>query len=147
MKSGRWQREEVLRIPFSAETKLLSSTMLSCKMREPHAKSVKISPFHRGEYAFSLGFLHILPVAPALLKKWSNPVDSVDGLNRVRDLFAKTNIETSKANEKPTQEDRGFHSYRVVSRYRHHRHSGRLVAARLGSRESQSATHQLHQQS
>src|ERR1035437_4799576 len=71
-------------------------------------------------------------------QNWTNRVDSVDGIGNVRGLFAKTTIETSKAYENLTQKDRGFHSYRVVSRYCHHRHSGRLVAACLGSRQSQS---------
>jgi hypothetical protein len=32
-----------------------------------------------------------MPLASALLKEWSNPVDSVDGIGNVRGLFAKKN--------------------------------------------------------
>ena len=61
-------------------------------MREAHAKCVKISPIAQSEYAFSLGFRRRQALAPALLNKNSNPVDSVDGIGRVRGLFAKTKL-------------------------------------------------------
>ena len=58
-------------------------------MREPHAKCVKISPATQMEYAFCLGFHQKGTVAPPLLGKMLNRVDSVDGSSKVRGLFAK----------------------------------------------------------
>jgi hypothetical protein len=61
-------------------------------MREPHAKCVKIPPTPTMRHAYSLGFLQKPPVAPPLLRKYSIRVDSVDGIGRVRGLFAKTKL-------------------------------------------------------
>jgi hypothetical protein len=68
-------------------------------MREPHAKCVKISRFTRAAYAISLGFCWKSGLAPSLLTRESNRVDSVDGSDKVRGLFAITKIETSKVYE------------------------------------------------
>jgi hypothetical protein len=57
-------------------------------MRELHAKGVRIPHIAGVAHAYSLGFWHIMPLASALLKKWTDRVDSVDGLVKVRGLFA-----------------------------------------------------------
>ena len=59
-------------------------------MREAHAKCVKTSPIMQGEHSYSLGFRRKRALALPLLSKDSNRVDSVDGIGRVRGLFAKT---------------------------------------------------------
>src|SRR5439155_11588949 len=93
-------------------------------MRDPHAKCVKISRALGVAPAVFFGFRPKTAVAPSLLKTVSNQVDSVNGWTRLRVLSAKTKHETSKDYEKRSQKNRGFHSYRVVSRYCHHRHPG-----------------------
>ena len=61
-------------------------------MREAHAKCVKTSPIMQGEHSYSLGFRRKRALALPLLSKDSNRVDSVDGIGRVRGLFAKTKL-------------------------------------------------------
>jgi prepilin-type N-terminal cleavage/methylation domain-containing protein len=58
-------------------------------MREPRAKCVRISRIAPIEYAISLGFPQKPVLAPALLRYLTKRVDSVDGLGKVRGLFAK----------------------------------------------------------
>jgi hypothetical protein len=61
-------------------------------MREAHAKCVKISPRTQMQHAFSLGFLEKATLAPPLLSVEAIRVNSVDGIGRVRGLFAKTKL-------------------------------------------------------
>ena len=52
------------------------------QMREFHAKRVRISLLAWRDNAYSLGFLDIMALAYALLKEWTDRVDSVDGINK-----------------------------------------------------------------
>jgi prepilin-type N-terminal cleavage/methylation domain-containing protein len=61
-------------------------------MREAHAKCVKISPLTPLEHPNSLGFREKSALAPPLLSVKANRVDSVDGIGRVRGLFAKLKL-------------------------------------------------------
>ena len=51
-----------------------------------------LTHFTRMAHAFSLDFCRKQPLAPALLRKGSDRVDSVDGIGKVRGLFAKTKL-------------------------------------------------------
>src|SRR5262245_18668825 len=115
-------------------------------MRESHAECVKISRGVGGPHLNFFGFRPKTHLAWPLLKSKKNRVDSVKDFPRVHGLSAKTKLKPGKSNEEITEENRGFHSHRVVSRYCHHRYLGRHAAACARSRQGPRATHQLHQQ-
>lgn len=74
-----------------------TTCMPGCRMREAHAKCVKSSPPSDGVVVDSLGFWGKVALAPSLLSKMANRVDSVDGPSKVRGLFAKITIRNQKS--------------------------------------------------
>src|SRR5258706_7773899 len=110
-------------------------------MREPHALCVNLTHRQAPCRPEICVFIGVFELASIVLNNVSKRVDSVSGSFKVRGLFTEKNQKNSKLYEEPRKKIKGFHSDRVVSRNRYHRHSGGYVAAGACPCQSPRATY------